>query len=224
MVTKAFWGRLAFDFGLIVGESISTFNPIGNDWEMFFNQIAAGLHPISDKANELPIHFHGKDFYISKQFYNLILSKNLIIDGVNGGLVVGPSHTDGGIQLLVKDYHGIRIAGEMEGREYLINPTSLTIFNQRIIEINNSIKPLKSDFPLPDYDISNKITKIIPRPNQIIEISHLGQSIVNKLATKQNLQELEDINKYQSIAQLNELLSIKSPKSISLKKWYQFWK
>jgi len=196
-----------------------------NDWNMFFNQVCAGLHPISDKANENPIWLHGTDFYISKQFYNLVKTKGLLIDGSEGGLVFGPSHANGGIQLLVKDSHGIRIGGEMEGGEYLINPVSLKEYNDRIVQINYDTKA--NNFPSSqfNYSIPNYITTIKPELNQIIEISSLGQFIVNRAATKQNLRELEDINHYQHIKILNDIRYNMGRQSFRPpKKWYQFWR
>ena len=74
---------------------------MGDDWAMFFNKIWTGLHPISDKANEIPIRLHETHFYISKQFYDLAKIKGLIVDGSEGGLVFGPSHANGGVQLCI---------------------------------------------------------------------------------------------------------------------------
>lgn len=196
-----------------------------NDWDMFFNQVCTGLHPISDKANENPIWLHGTDFYISKQFYNLVRTKGLLIDGSAGGLVFGPSHANGGIQLLVKDNYGFRIGGEMEGGEYLINSVSLKKYDDRIVQINSNTMPNNTPDSKFNYPIPNNITTIKPKFNQIIEFSFSGQFIINRAATKQHLQELEDINQYQNMKTLYDFDLHTGRQSYEPpKKWYQFWK
>ena len=222
--TKSFWGRLAFDFGLVVGQ-VPSFYPMGDDWAMFFNKIWTGLHPISDKANEIPIRLHETHFYISKQFYDLAKIKGLIVDGSEGGLVFGPSHANGGVQLLVKDNYGFRIGGEMEGGEYLINPVSVQEYNDRIIQINCNPKANNLPSSQFNYPVPNNITTIKPKLNQVIEFSFLGQFIINRAATKQHLQELEEINHYQHIKILHDM-QLHTGRQLYKppKKWYQFWK
>ena len=47
--------------------------------------------------------------------------QNLIIDAKDGGLLLGPSHKEGGILFLFEYQDCFRVFGEVEGYEYIVN-------------------------------------------------------------------------------------------------------
>lgn len=150
--------------------------------------------------------------YISSQLYNLLLKDNLIIDAQNGGLVLGPFHTEGGIQVIQNTPVGYRITAEMEGYEYLINANSTDFYFEELTTLNANTKPELTHFP--DYSVPKHITTIKTTGNEVLLASPFSQFVINKKATEKHLDRLEDINDWVYID-----IPLKSKK-----RWFEFWK
>jgi hypothetical protein len=226
--TNSFWGHLAFT--QLPNPSIShgpTRSPEHSSWNHFYDLLRFGHCPEYNFGNEPPIKFnsHDKETYISEYFYNHLKKHSMIVDGTEGGLVLGLPHSSGGVQIIRKTPNGILIAGEMEGDEYLINSESCVIYSSRLGQINNEFNHHTNSTPLPDFTFPDNITKIVTF-KRILEVSAESQFIVNTLATQRHYQELEDINNYpKEIRELTMLRdSITHPMNRKTKKWYQFWK
>jgi len=80
---------------------------------------------------------------ISANEFHDLAEKEIIIDGRNGGLVVGNSHRNGGIQMFNSiGPDNIYHVGEMEGFEFLINEKSFEKYSVDIQNINNQMRIL----------------------------------------------------------------------------------
>lgn len=120
-----------------------------------------------------------------------------LIDARQGGLIIGPSHDQGGVYFLFEYVDGFRLFGEVEGYEYIINKHSAEKYRQLLGILNKQ----KGDFY--EYPINESIMVIDAQtPNQnfynskfIILDVRGGFAIINKYATKTHLEELDFINR-----------------------------
>lgn len=133
------------------------------------------------------------ELYITQAGFELICRLVKVIDGRNGGLVLGKSHSDGGIHLLQKNANGTyRYVGEMEGNEYLSPPKLPTSIFKELEKINCNASEILEDIPK-NIDIIDLRNERI----QIINLSTTTQFIVNKVATMSNLNRIiEILNNY----------------------------
>lgn len=237
--TAAFFAKVAVDYQLVVfpqredfifARNQTTNNKISlyTDPEntILYDMIQDGYCQLTAKAT-MPVFYRtdkvipnpesdtfASTHFLSNQLFELLLNDNRIIDAQKGGLVLGNSHAQGGIQMIQKDSHGYRIVGEMEGYEYLINPTSLKKCNLEIQLLN--IETSRDFSYNPTYQIPDSITTINVSTNQILLLSSDSQYIVNATATEKHLHRLETINRWTH----KPIPKIEKPK----KKWFEFWK
>lgn len=127
-----------------------------------------------------------------------LLKHNCLTDASQGGLIVGPSHEDGGVFMLYLYPEGFRIIGEAEGYEYLVHADASKKFHDQITLMN---QPLDEEFS--EYKIEDHIS-IINAKSDYPDIYHSkfiicdfrgGFSIINRRGTKKHLIELEAINR-----------------------------
>jgi len=79
-------------------------------------------------------------FYYFQQLFTFqqidkLYKEDAIVDARKGGLLLGPSHDDGGIYFLFEYRDGFRLYGEVEGFEYIMNRDSATKCKE--LQINN---------------------------------------------------------------------------------------
>lgn len=127
---------------------------------------------------------------ISKDHFDYLFENGLIVDGTNGGLVLGLSHDEGGIYMIMECDEGHRIIATMEGGEYLLSYNSYAKNKDRLISINSE-RP-KQYFI--DMDVLRKTPIIQVNSIQYLLLDKKGQFIVNKDATCHYLEELNLLN------------------------------
>ena len=153
---------------------------------------------------------------------NEFTSQNLTIDGTKGGLLLGPSHKDGGITLLLKYKDGYRTVAELEGLEYVLNPIA-------------TIKNLSELKKINEYDFDNKILSLsVPQDLALTKLDCFtqnkkfkskflladargGQFVINKYSTHLNLQQLEYLNFDTGLELYGELVDYYYDENLNLK-------
>ena len=78
-----------------------------------------------------------KDF-VQSEYLEFLLKNNLIIEGIKGGLVIGNSHDDNGINFIraYNDYE-YYVSHEIEGFEYLMGVYPTNSHLSKLEKINN---------------------------------------------------------------------------------------
>ncbi|MFI0431218.1 hypothetical protein [Mariniflexile sp. HMF6888] len=136
-----------------------------------------------------------------------IAEGNGIIDGTPGGLILGNSHSDGGIKV-IRQYQKeelYEVIAEFEGWEYILNPLATTKEIDYLTKLNSEFAGKKDEFI--EYDIPNGINIINTKPlfeniketNKLILLDQWSQFIINKHSTKKYLIELDELNKKYSV-------------------------
>jgi hypothetical protein len=143
--------------------------------------------------------FHDNQFFCFEEIEKY-KSLGLTVDGTKGGLLLGNSHENGGIQMLFKYSDGYRLRGEVEGKEYLVNSEASKLFASELRYISN----IKRDEPIfmnREVDLTN-ITIIDCRVNNVTFSSkfllvdeHDSWHIINMYSTIGHLHRLENINR-----------------------------
>ncbi|MBT6997698.1 MAG: hypothetical protein HN955_04575 [Prolixibacteraceae bacterium] len=141
--------------------------------------------------------YHGKDFSM-KQIEKLV-KKGLIVDGTGGGLLLGRSHSSGGIYVLYPTNSNFRLAMEVEGYEYIINRNSTQKYQSEIGKINNFDRDKSEYFGGVQYDSDTKILDM-NNPKNPLKPKYLvtdngGFAIINKYSTAKYLKNIESINR-----------------------------
>lgn len=83
------------------------------------------------------------------------LKLELAIDGSNGGLIIGPLHEEGGIQVFWHSKNGYEHCAEFEGWEYLLNPGVSIYYKNTFEEINNHDRDKTDSFQ--EYGVSPSV-------------------------------------------------------------------
>ncbi|MCX6218377.1 hypothetical protein [Spirosoma sp.] len=137
---------------------------------------------------------------VRSEFMHFLFHHKLIVNAAEGGLVLGPSHDDGGIQLIAQLDNEYIWRGEMEGYEYLVNPIGTDKYHQELTNINTSNPP--NIFLFEEYEVPKNISILDCRPITIdgmeftkwIGLTNYNHWIVNKTATQSHLLIINNIN------------------------------
>lgn len=127
---------------------------------------------------------------ITKEHFDYLSENGMIVDGTDGGLVLGLSHDEGGIYMIMECDEGHRIIANMEGGEYLLSCNAYEKHKDRIISINSE----RPEQYFIDIDILRKTPIIQVNSIQYLLLDRKGQFIVNKDATCHYLEELNQLN------------------------------
>ncbi len=127
-------------------------------------------------------------------FYQMLIS-GWIVDGRDGGLVIGRSHDEGNIYMIQETEDGrFFIPGHLEGGEYILNSDAYEAEENRIIEINETKENIHNNRSLP-ITSSIRVINTTASPNdKLLWIDIRGQFIINKLSTIAFMPELQAIN------------------------------
>jgi hypothetical protein len=131
---------------------------------------------------------------VTNDEFRVMLSLGWIIDGRAGGFVIGRSHDDGNINMIMELEDGnYSIFCNLEGGEYIINYLAYEAAKERVDEINSFYDEhdLPSSIVLSD---KTRILNTLSLPSDKLILISPGQFIVNKKATAKYYYELEDIN------------------------------
>lgn len=150
----------------------------------------------------MPLEKDGKLMYTLDDL-KPIAEGNAIVDGTLGGLILGNSHSDGGIKVICqyKKEELYEVIAEFEGWEYILNPLATTKEMEYLKKINSEYMNTKEEFI--EYEIPNGIEIIDTKPifenmketNKLILLNEWSQFIINKHSTKKYLGELNYLNK-----------------------------
>lgn len=121
-----------------------------------------------------------------------------VVDARNGGLILGPSHEEGGIMMYGFDpsLKSFMVKGEMEGYEYIFNPDASNNMPDVMHKINISADAGKRHLFEP-YQIPMEVKTIDVRyhPSVILWICISRQFIVNRNSTRLLLTTIDKINR-----------------------------
>lgn len=136
--------------------------------------------------------------YLQEGYWKLLLQHSLIVDGSFGGLVMGPSHDEGGITLIqLTQSNEVKIIAEIEGYEYICSPPVTAKFDQRLDTINSHFNGYETFVP---YDVPKEVTVINANKVDLLGIFTADRFVlcdfyktwvINRIATQSHLLELE---------------------------------
>lgn len=143
--------------------------------------------------------------YFYKQFFSFqtidtYTSLGLTADGTKGGLLLGQSHADGGINILIKYSDGYRLMANVEGQEYFLNPGATGHFSGRLHDINNhdtdKLLGLRQPSDLTGVTTIDCFSDDTFFKSKFLLIDARGEHfIVNKYSTWRHLDTLEEMNR-----------------------------
>lgn len=82
-----------------------------------------------------------------KETFDDLYENNLILNSYYGGLVIGRSHQNGGIPVIIQKSEDIfECIAEIEGFEFIFNVAASSIFKNKVLEINNELSTLQNKF------------------------------------------------------------------------------
>jgi hypothetical protein len=125
--------------------------------------------------------------------FHKIVDLDIVFNGLEGGLILGNLHSQGGIHLIQPNLQiGVfRYVGEMEGWEYLTPPFKTTEIQQKFEHINSLEKGgfshEKTEFDIPP---TCKVVDTLNKPMALLLLTEYSQFIVNRFATKKYINEL----------------------------------
>ena len=164
-------------------------------------------------------------FHYYKQFFSIekieeLKSKDLIVSGDKGGLLIGNSHAEEGIKMLFKRNNGYELLGEIEGDEYILNWESSIIHRKRLLKINNSNRDKKKKQKQNDISTITTIdcrTDKNPYTSKYLIFDSINSNfIINKFSTNIFLREIELLNTRNKIYPENEYLNNLALENIDL--------
>lgn len=145
------------------------------------------------------MQFYYKQFF-TNDTVNEYLKNDLAIDGTTGGLILGPSHADGGIYILANYGYGYYLIAEYEGFEFLLNPFAKKKHSNYFDLYNryNEDKTESFDEYVPDDSIKiidTRIEKNNDFNSKFIILDIRGQcELFNKYSTRIYLAQLNRAN------------------------------
>ncbi|GAB4043015.1 hypothetical protein [Spirosoma litoris] len=153
-----------------------------------------------DYNNPDIFYWRGSKRYIYSEYIQYLVKNKLIVYPLEGGLVLGPSHDEGGIQIIGIEDREFVWLGEMEGLEYLFNAVCSSTVNEKLRAINSD-QP-GHHFFFEEYKAPSDITVIDCRAilvngqyiSKWIGFGGYSQWIINKTSTKANLRLLHELN------------------------------
>lgn len=152
------------------------------------------------------------DILVTSSDIDEIVENGSVVDGRMGGLVMGHSHDEGGIHMIMIDPKGpILYAGVMEGGEFLLNSVASRQFFDTIATINeishpntapNTAKPWIDEGEAPQTEEVDTLEATYQiQAYQCNQLHHVllidkWQAIVNREATAKHLHALLQLNLY----------------------------
>lgn len=152
-------------------------------YKLFCERHRIGTMKIVPDKRLQTLHFSPKDI---EKLYKL----NVLFDVGKGGLVLGNSHVDGGIQL-IQPYKGFKefyIVGEMEGYEYISRPVYTETYHDLFYSINNDCKENWKTLPVIPDNCQVIDTRSATPP--FLMVSRYDHYIYNRYATYRHLEKI----------------------------------
>ncbi|AEI46901.1 hypothetical protein [Runella slithyformis] len=125
-----------------------------------------------------------------------LMEQKLIVEAPKGGLILGPSHNEGGVNVFRWENDEFPIVAEFEGWEYLANPFFTAQYSQQLEAINSEFD---GTAPFTEYEIPSNIQLLDLRPNQQglrkwLILGKAAQWIINRHSTQKHLDWLHKTN------------------------------
>lgn len=147
--------------------------------------------------------FLNNKIYLTLDELKPIVKAEGVVDGSFGGLILGNSHSDGGIYVIRQHQTEpiFEIIAEFEGYEYLMHPGATADHLDYLTKINGEFTNVET-LPFEYYDVPANINvldtwpimKNIKETNKIIILGDYQQFIVNRHSSKKYLIELDNLN------------------------------
>ena len=131
---------------------------------------------------------------LEKEWVAVLYNNGMIEDGLRGGLILGDRHSapTGGIPMFLVDHGRFYGAGKMEGGEYLVNCIATHDNLELLDQINNDRSDDDEDICKEEIESVRHV--FVPSGHWLL-ISAAASRIINRVATKKHLKELDEINK-----------------------------
>lgn len=153
-----------------------------------------------------------------RQFFNRydvdeMLRRGWAVEGQGGGLLLGNSHNEGGIPVLVEYEDGYRLMAEFEGYEYWVSDSATYQFSPQLININCYDRDITNECYFENLASLESVIDCrlnVSSPYKSKFLLHKAgsvQFIVNKYSTKKYIQLLDFMNKSVKFKAVGELLS-----------------
>jgi hypothetical protein len=142
------------------------------------------------------------DDILSEIQINVYTSLGLTVNGTKGGLLLGQSHENGGIPVLIKIAEGYKYYAEFEGDEYLINTQCYNTHADRLKLLNQPHSDKYFDF-YKSLDLANittincKSDSYLTKSKFLLLDSNSKYFVVNKYSTLRHSDLLERLNSEQ---------------------------
>ena len=131
--------------------------------------------------------------HISTPLFLEMMKAGFIIDARAGGLVLGPTQSEGGILLLVQNQEDFQIIGKVEGGSFIVNATANKKNSVRLEAMEDSGKIGSLSFE--NYVVSSTsiIYNAFATEQKFLWITG-EEFIVNPAAASAYIKELEELN------------------------------
>lgn len=150
----------------------------------------------------MPINKDGKTLLTSQELKPLV-EVDGIVECINGGLLLGNYHCDGGVTVL-REYNNENIyeaVAELEGWEYVMCEDATFHHKEYLHKINDEFDGSSPGFQ--EYEIPENVMIVDTRPiipylkdtNKLLLFGQNSHFIINKFSTKKYLQELDKLNR-----------------------------
>ncbi|TLG92979.1 hypothetical protein FEM54_06045 [Pseudomonas edaphica] len=131
-------------------------------------------------------------FTLSQEDFARCFINGWIVDGRDGGLIVGRRHLEGHILMFqpAGELGEFEQFGFVEGGEYLMSKDATELHFDRLLEINSDKAPCDTEIV---YSADSQIINTRAEPHDKFLIVH-SQFIINREATKRHFKELQELN------------------------------
>ncbi len=145
---------------------------------------------------------HDNKQFLELWFIQELLKYKLIVEAPRGGLVIGPSHDEGGIVMFKASNefeNEFEVVAEIEGWEFLANPFATAQYMEEFVNINQE---MDGTLPFTPYEIPEDILILDAMPVMVagvkvkkwILLGPKGQYVVNRHSTQKHLTWLHETN------------------------------
>lgn len=150
---------------------------------------------MSGGIDSLLFALKARDRWFGVETFFTLFQAGWIVDGRDGGLVVGRRHAAGNIYMIVQREDKFFFHSNMEGGEYLVNHRASTRHMERLKQLNTDTAPEEPGVELLSVSPSTRVLNLHAQPfDKLLLIDERGQFIVNRGSTRKHLVELERLN------------------------------
>lgn len=133
--------------------------------------------------------------HFDKEIFFKMVMMGWIVDGRAGGYVIGRSHDDGSVYMIMRTAENdiFTVSNCLEGGEYVVNYKAY-LSNKTKIERINSFKESHEFLPHSKITLKTRVINTYSEPYDKLLLIDKDQFIINKFATAYYYNEIENIN------------------------------